>query len=109
MFGALFKCSTKYIMAEEVLTRPISYLFGRKVYLNNGVYLGTVEDLVIVGDSIHRLEVRIGSSRVQALISSSTKGLRIPYTSVTAIKDVIIVDNILGLPATEKEASEFTE
>lgn len=90
-------------MVEEVSERPISYLFGRKVYLNNGVYLGTIEDLIITDDSIHKLEVRIRNPRVQAIIGSSAKGLRIPYTSVAAIKDVVIIDNILGLPASEKE------
>jgi len=91
-------------MAEEVSTRSLSYLFGRKVYLNNGVYVGTIEDLIITSDSIHKIEVRAGSSRIQALISSSTKGIRIPYKSVNAIKDVVIIDNIIGLPATDKES-----
>ncbi|PKM92208.1 MAG: hypothetical protein CVU81_01720, partial [Euryarchaeota archaeon HGW-Euryarchaeota-1] len=85
------------------------YLFGRKVYLNNGNYVGIIEDIVITGDSIHKLEVRIENPRIQALVSNSTKGLRISYTSITAIKDVVIVDNIVGLPASDKEVSEFTE
>ncbi len=77
----------KYTIARQLATK--------RVITNRGDEVGKLVDLVVdeVGGNIETLVVEVDrESKVMARLGKNEKIIEIPYSAVTAVSDVFIVD-----------------
>ncbi len=66
----------------------IKGLVNRKVYSENGHYIGKVDDVILGENGIEKLKVKIGKKH-----KSKFHGLLIPYNHVKSAGEIVIVDD----------------
>jgi len=95
-------------MERDSEPQEITTLVGREVYTTNGVFLGEVEDLrleldaeEVTGLALHDLNRELFRSE-----ASSSRGVIVPYRWVTAVGDVVLVNDLVERIQREKEDEE---
>ncbi len=79
----------------------ITTFFGLKVFTDEGIYIGKVEDVIIDPD----LKAIKGLALVEFnkdIIDSKAKGVIIPYRIVKAVGDIIIVRDVFKRKSSEE-------
>jgi sporulation protein YlmC with PRC-barrel domain len=75
----------------------ITTLVGHDVYSNNGVYVGTVEDVQLNLDkeAVTALAVTNVNTEVFGSYTDDSRGVLVPYRWVRAVGDVILVNEVV--------------
>ncbi|MFA5394713.1 MAG: photosystem reaction center subunit H [Methanomicrobiales archaeon] len=79
----------------------ITELFGMKVYTENAVYVGDVEDVIINVDTKKLESLALGNVNREVLELTNFKGVKIPYRIIRAVGDIIIIRHLAGMCRTE--------
>jgi len=80
--------------------KRISEVYKLKVYTEDGMYLGDVEDAIITGNKIYGWKIKIADPE---LIKRGAKGLIVQHQLVKAIGQIMIISKV-AYPS--KEESE---
>jgi sporulation protein YlmC with PRC-barrel domain len=83
--------------------RKLSEVYNLKVYTEEGMYLGDVEDVLISENKIYGWKIRINDPE---LIRRGAKGLIIQHQLVKAIGQIMIVSRVAYPIKREREAEE---
>ena len=84
IIGYLFRISNS---SHKYPKNSVRGLIGKKVYSENGDYLGKVEDVVLGENRIENLKIRIDKKH-----KFKAKGISINYKQVKSVGEVIIID-----------------
>ena len=71
--------------------RKLTDVYNLKVYTEDGMYLGDVEDVLISGNKIYGWKIKINDPE---LLKRGAKGLIIQHQLVKAIGQIMIVSRI---------------
>ena len=83
--------------------RRLSDVYNLKVYTEDGMYLGEVEDVLISGNRIYGWKIKINDPE---LLKRGAKGLIIQHQLVKAIGQIMIVSRIVYPIKREEEEAE---
>lgn len=72
----------------------ITNLIGLKIYSENGMFIGEVEDLVLDIDSKRMDAIAAGKLNPELVEIKTHKGIKIPYRLVKSISDVVVIRHI---------------
>lgn len=73
----------------------ITRLIGRDVYSDNGVFVGHVDDVQIETDDRRISGLALGEINKELFDDQDTKGVIIPYRWVSAVGDIVIIQDIV--------------
>jgi len=82
---------------------PVTELFGMKVYTDDAVYVGEIDDVVLNVDTKKVESLAVSNLNGDVGELKNHKGIKIPYRVVRAAKDIIIIRHVRGLFANENE------
>lgn len=82
--------------------KKLSEVYGIKVYTEDGMYLGDVEDVLITGNKIYGWKIKINDPE---LIKRGAKGVIIQHQLVKAIGQIMIVSKV-AYPISREEEEE---
>ena len=85
--------------------RKLTEIYNLRVYTEDGMYLGDVEDVLISENKIYGWKIRINDSE---LLKRGAKGLIIQHQLVKAIGQIMIVSRI-AYPVKKTEEGEREE
>jgi sporulation protein YlmC with PRC-barrel domain len=76
------------------MNAQITDLFGLKIYSENGMYVGEVEDLFLDIDSKRIEALAVGSLTPEVGDLGTYRGVKIPFRLVKSISDVVVIRHI---------------
>lgn len=76
------------------MKNQITDLIGLKIYSENGMFIGEVEDIILDIDSKRIDSIAAGKLNNEVMELKSHKGIKIPYRLVKSISDVIVIRHI---------------
>lgn len=76
------------------MKNQITDLIGLKIYSENGMFIGEVEDIILDIDSKRIDSIAAGKLNNEVIELKSHKGIKIPYRLVKSISDVIVIRHI---------------
>ena len=76
------------------MKNQITDLIGLKIYSENGMFIGEVEDVILDIDSKRIDSIAAGKLNNEVIELKSHKGIKIPYRLVKSISDVIVIRHI---------------
>jgi sporulation protein YlmC with PRC-barrel domain len=79
----------------------ITELFGMKVYTENAVYVGDVDDVIINVDTKKMESLALGNVNKEVLEFTNFKGVKIPYRLIRAVGDIVIIRHLAGMTRSE--------
>jgi sporulation protein YlmC with PRC-barrel domain len=81
----------------------ITDLFGLKIYSENGMYVGEVEDIFLDIDSKRIEALAVGNLAPDICDLGTYRGVKIPFRLVKSVSDVVVIRHIPQLfnPAAE--------
>ncbi|WFN33766.1 PRC-barrel domain-containing protein [Methanogenium sp. S4BF] len=79
----------------------ITELFGMKVYTENAVYVGDVDDVIINVDTKKLESLALGNVNREVLELTNFKGVKIPYRIIRAVGDIVIIRHLAGMSRSE--------
>ena len=79
----------------------ITELFGMKVYTENAVYVGDVDDVIINVDTKKMESLALGNVNREVLDLTNFKGVKIPYRIIRAVGDIVIIRHLAGMSRSE--------
>ena len=79
----------------------ITELFGMKVYTENAVYVGDVDDVIINVDTKKMESLALGNVNREVLDITNFKGVKIPYRIIRAVGDIVIIRHLAGMSRSE--------
>ncbi|WP_338036420.1 PRC-barrel domain-containing protein [Methanogenium marinum] len=79
----------------------ITELFGMKVYTENAVYVGDVDDVIINVDTKKMESLALGNVNREVLELTNFKGVKIPYRIIRAVGDIVIIRHLAGMTRSE--------
>ena len=85
------------------MKNQITYLIGLKIYSENGMFVGEVEDLVLDIDSKRIDSLAAGKLNPEVVEVKTHKGIRIPYRLVKSISDVVVIRHIPNMFKSESD------
>lgn len=87
-------------------TAEITTLVGHDVYSNDGVYVGTVEDVQLNLDkeAVTALAVANVNTDVFGSYTDDSRGVLIPYRWVRAVGDIVLVNEVVERIGEDDEA-----
>ena len=68
-----------------------------KVYTENAVYVGDVDDVIINVDTKKMESLALGNVNREVLESTNFKGVKIPYRIIRAVGDIVIIRHLNGM------------
>jgi len=71
---------------KKYFSNSIKELIKKRVYSESGDYLGKIEEVILKGNKIESLKIRLESKK-----KIKTKGVIINYDNVKAIKRIVII------------------
>lgn len=91
-------------------TQELGEVVGRDVYSNNGVFVGTVEDVRLDLDAELTTGLAVGGLNRDLLGDwlGNARGVIVPYRWVRSIGDVVLVSDVVER-LNEREATEQEE
>jgi len=75
------------------MTGEITTLFGMKVFTDEGIYVGKIED-VVIDTSAGVISGIVVVEYNKTLIESHSRGVVIPYRLVRAVGDIVLIRHI---------------
>lgn len=81
--------------------------FGKDVYVEDGEYFGSVQDLVISSNKVSGWKITAESASLLKSIKGA-KGVIVPHQLVKAVGDIVIISQS-AIPSREGEAEEELE
>ncbi len=73
------------------MTNQITDLIGLKIYSENGMFVGEVEDIILDID-LKRIEaLAAGKLNPEVMEVKTHKGIKIPFRLVKSISDVVVI------------------
>jgi sporulation protein YlmC with PRC-barrel domain len=85
------------------MKNQITDLIGLKIYSENGMFIGEVEDVILDIDSKRIDSLAVGKLNCEVMEIKSHKGIKIPYRLVKSISDVIVIRYIPNMFKGENE------
>lgn len=85
--------------------KKISETANVRVYTDDGLYFGDVEDAIIAKNKVESWKVRATRESFLTKALAGAKGVIIPHQLVKAIGDVMIVSKAAAPSYTEEEAT----
>ena len=85
------------------MKNQITDLIGLKIYSENGMFVGEVEDLVLDIDSKRIDSLAAGKLNPEVVEVKTHKGIRIPYRLVKSISDVVVIRHIPNMFKSESD------
>lgn len=85
--------------------KKISETSGIKVYTDDGLYFGDVEDAIVAKNKVESWKVRATRESFLSKALAGAKGVIIPHQLVKAIGDVMIVSRAAAPSYTEEESA----
>ena len=79
----------------------ITELFGMKVYTENAVYVGDVDDVIINVDTKKMESLALGNVNTEVFDLVNYKGVKIPYRIIRAVEDIVIIRHLAGMSRPE--------
>ncbi len=79
------------------MKNQITDLIGLKVYSENGMFIGEVEDLVLDIDSKRIDSIAAGKLNPDVIEVKTHKGIKIPFRLVKSISDVVVIRHIQNM------------
>jgi len=71
--------------------KKISEVENVKVYTDDGIYFGDVEDALILKNKVHSWKIRATRDSFLSKALTGAKGVIVPHSLVRAIGDIMIV------------------
>lgn len=72
-----------------------------KVYTENAVYVGDVDDVIINVDTKKMESLALGNVNREVLELTNFKGVKIPYRIIRAVGDIVIIRHLAGMTRSE--------
>jgi len=72
-----------------------------KVYTENAVYVGDVDDVIINVDTKKMESLALGNVNRDVLELTNFKGVKIPYRIIRAVGDIVIIRHLAGMSQPE--------
>ena len=85
------------------MKNQITELIGLKIYSENGMFIGEVEDIILDIDSKRIDSLAVSKLNSEVVEIKSHKGIKIPYRLVKSLSDVIVIRDIPNMFKTENE------
>ncbi|WAI02566.1 PRC-barrel domain-containing protein [Methanogenium organophilum] len=79
----------------------ITELFGMKVYTEDAVYVGDVDDVIINVDTKKMESLALGNVNQEVLDITNFRGVKIPYRIIRAVNDIVIIRHLAGMSRPE--------
>ena len=79
----------------------ITELFGKKVYTENAVYVGDVDDVIINVDTKKMESLALGNVNQEVFDITNFRGVKIPYRIIRAVNDIVIIRHLAGMSRPE--------
>ncbi len=76
------------------MKNQITDLIGLKIYSENGMFIGEIEDLILDIDSKRIEAIAAGKLNPEVVEVKTHKGIKIPYRLVKSISDVVVIRHI---------------
>lgn len=89
------------ISSMITMKSAITELFGMKVYTENAVYVGDVDDVIINVDTKKMESLALGNVNREVLDITNFKGVKIPYRIIRAVNDIVIIRHLAGMSRSE--------
>ena len=89
------------ISSMITMKSAITELFGMKVYTENAVYVGDVDDVIINVDTKKMESLALGNVNREVLDITNFKGVKIPYRIIRAVGDIVIIRHLAGMSRSE--------
>jgi len=77
-----------------MMKAQITDLFGLKIYSENGMYIGEIEDLFLDIDSKRIESLAVGNLTSEIGDLGTHRGVKIPFRLVKSISDVVVIRHI---------------
>lgn len=74
----------------------ITHLFGLKVYTDESVYVGEVEDVLLDVEGKKIESLIIGKVNNDLIDLKTYKGVKIPYRLIMSIADIVMIRHLQG-------------
>lgn len=85
------------------MKNQITDLIGLKIYSENGMFIGEVDDIILDIDSKRINAIAVGKLNPEVMEIKSHKGVKVPYRLVKSISDVIVIRHIPNMFRNEGE------
>ena len=85
------------------MKNQITDLIGLKIYSENGMFIGEVDDIILDIDSKRIDALAAGKLNPEVIEIKSHKGVKVPYRLVKSISDVIVIRHIPHMFRSEGE------
>ncbi len=85
------------------MKNQITDLIGLKIYSENGMFIGEVEDLVLDIDSKRIDSIGAGKLNPEVIEVKTHQGIKIPFRIVKSISDVVVIRHIPNMFRTETD------
>ena len=72
----------------------ITDLFGLKIYSENGMYVGEIEDIFLDIDSKRIESLAVGNLTSEIAELGTHRGIKIPFRLVKSVSDVVVIRHI---------------
>ena len=76
------------------MKNQITDLIGLKIYSENGMFIGEVDDIILDIDSKRIDAIAVGKLNPEVIEVKTHKGVKVPYRLVKSISDVIVIRHI---------------
>ena len=92
----------------EHAPQELTSLIGREVYSNNGVYVGTVEDLRLnlEAEAVTGLALNDVNKEIFDGVIGRGQGVLVPYRWVRSVGDIVIITDTVERLRSEEEGEE---
>ena len=78
----------------RIMKTQITDLFGLKIYSENGMYVGEIEDILLDIDSKRIESLAVGNLTSGIGELGSHRGVKIPFRLVKSVSDVVVIRHI---------------
>ena len=76
------------------MKNQITDLIGLKIYAENGMFVGEIEDLILDIDSKRIDSLAAGKLNPDVMEVKTHRGIKIPFRFVKSISDVVVIRHI---------------
>ncbi|KAF5085506.1 PRC-barrel domain-containing protein [Methanospirillum sp. J.3.6.1-F.2.7.3] len=76
------------------MKNQITDLIGLKIYSENGMFIGEVDDIILDIDSKRIDALAVGKLNPEVIEVKTHKGVKVPYRLVKSISDVIVIRHV---------------
>ena len=91
-----------------VTVKDINEMFNKDVFTNKGFYVGKVKDIEfdLSKFKVRSLVIEVAGGTFLEKLISGKRGIIVPYPTIQAVGDIVIIKHISASPASEEEVAE---